>query len=220
MRWLKYIKPILLVIPVSCINFAFEAIQLLEDDIGGFSAISFGNKSEPIAKVPCRAAPGTAQWPTETEWEQLNTSLAGRLLHPSPLAAVCYDGPYKNVEKCNFLLRNASTSRIYIDDPLTVLTNWPQGDTCHATAAPQESSCSQGGFPAYVVNVTTVKQIQVAVNFARNLNLRLNIKLEFKQFPEANVGVLTLNQKFRPRLAWPINWIWLPQHLDSLAQRF
>jgi hypothetical protein len=34
--------------------------------------------------------------------------------------------------------------------------------------------CTQGGWSVYVVNATTVKQI--AVNFARNKNLRLVIK--------------------------------------------
>lgn len=37
-------------------------------------------------------------------------------------------------------------------------------------------SCNITAFPAYVVNVTTVKQIQLAVNFARNNNIRLTIK--------------------------------------------
>ena len=38
------------------------------------------------------------------------------------------------------------------------------------------SSCLQGGYPTYVVNVSTVAQIQLAVNFARNANLRLVVK--------------------------------------------
>jgi FAD/FMN-containing dehydrogenase len=32
------------------------------------------------------------------------------------------------------------------------------------------------GFPEYVVNVSTAAQVQLAVNFARNLNIRLVIK--------------------------------------------
>lgn len=38
------------------------------------------------------------------------------------------------------------------------------------------ASCDMGAFPTYVVNVSTVSQIQLAVNFARNANLRLVIK--------------------------------------------
>jgi FAD/FMN-containing dehydrogenase len=38
------------------------------------------------------------------------------------------------------------------------------------------STCSMGGYPTYVVNASNVAQIQLAVNFARNLNLRLVVK--------------------------------------------
>lgn len=54
-------------------------------------------------------------------------------------------------------------------------TEWPQGDTC-LPGLEVEGSCTQGRFPTYVVNVTTVKQVQVAVNFARNAEVRLVIK--------------------------------------------
>lgn len=38
------------------------------------------------------------------------------------------------------------------------------------------SVCTMGAYPTYVVNVSTVAQIQLAVNFARNANLRLVVK--------------------------------------------
>jgi len=51
------------------------------------------------------------------------------------------------------------------------------GDTCvphygNTTGA----ACTQGGFPNYAVNVSTVAQVQLAVNFARNTGLRLVVK--------------------------------------------
>ncbi|KAI0105249.1 FAD binding domain-containing protein [Nemania sp. FL0031] len=164
---------------VRSINFPFEETVLNENDIGNFSGIAFGNKSaaSPVYDGPeCKVYPGTAAWPLETEWARLNSTLNGALLKPVPAAAACYSGPYQNANQCNFLLRNASSSRFYINDPLTVLTMWPEGDTCYASASTSGLSCTQGGFPSYVVNVTTVKQIQAAVNFARNKNLRLVVK--------------------------------------------
>jgi hypothetical protein len=38
------------------------------------------------------------------------------------------------------------------------------------------STCTHGAFPIYAVNVSNVAQVQLAVNFARNANLRLVIK--------------------------------------------
>lgn len=44
------------------------------------------------------------------------------------------------------------------------------------TDDPSSGNCTQGGFPIYAVNVSSVSHIQLAINFARNANLRLVIK--------------------------------------------
>jgi hypothetical protein len=108
-------------------------------------------------------------------WAQLNASLGGALLHPEIPAAACYPGPQKDTDKCNYLLSKASSSRFYLDDPLTVLTEWPEGDTCPTVAKPT-GNCTRGGFPVMVVIVSDVKQVQATVNFARNQNIRLVMK--------------------------------------------
>jgi FAD/FMN-containing dehydrogenase len=69
---------------------------------------------------------------------------------------------------------NASSSE---SDPTSVM--WPifQGRTCmpkNNTAA--SDTCTLGGYPVYAVNISTVAQLQLTVNFARSLNIRLVIK--------------------------------------------
>lgn len=123
----------------------------------------------------CKAFPGNEDWPTFREWSQLNKSINGALLKPVPAASACYDGQDYNSTQCHFLLTGASETRFYSDDPLTVLTQWPQGNTCLASSDPK-GNCTRGGFPVYVANVTTVEAIQAAVNFARRNNVRLVIK--------------------------------------------
>lgn len=52
-----------------------------------------------------------------------------------------------------------------------------QGKTCLPSLNTSRSSdCTLGGSPAFVVNVSRVEQIQLAVNFARTTNIRLVIK--------------------------------------------
>lgn len=63
------------------------------------------------------------------------------------------------------------------NDPASIF--WPifQGRTCMPNnATSPSSSCTIGGYPSYAVNVSTVAQLQLAVNFARNTNIRLVIK--------------------------------------------
>ncbi|KAI2464048.1 FAD-binding domain-containing protein [Annulohypoxylon bovei var. microspora] len=181
MRTLLALNLFALSVGVKCANFAFEEDQLTEADFGDFSAIAFGNASVVDSldydEPDCREYPGSDNWPLEEEWSRLNGSLGGALIKGVPPAAVCYDGPYKDADACTFLVRNSSMNRFYIDNPVTVLSEWGEGDTCHATLQPQSGeNCTQGAFPAFVINATTVRQIQIGVNFARNRNLRLVIK--------------------------------------------
>jgi len=54
-------------------------------------------------------------------------------------------------------------------------------------------NCTVGGFPEYSVNVSTVAQIQLAVNIARELNLRLVIKNTGHDFGAKSTGKGGLN---------------------------
>ena len=84
--------------------------------------------------------------------------------------------PDYDAKQRNFLLSGGTReTRFYINDPVTVLTQWPQGKTCSLSLKPV-GNCTQGGFPVYVLNATTVKHIRAAVNFARNEGVRLVIK--------------------------------------------
>lgn len=49
-------------------------------------------------------------------------------------------------------------------------------------------SCVVGGYPSYVVNATNVAQVQLAVNIARELGLRLVIKNTGHDFGAKSVG--------------------------------
>lgn len=63
------------------------------------------------------------------------------------------------------------------NDPTSIM--WPiyQGKTCMARNNTTSSDrCSLGAYPEYAVNVSSVAQIQLTVNFIRNLNIRLVIK--------------------------------------------
>lgn len=90
---------------------------------------------------------------------------------------------------------------------------WPifQGKTCMARNDTTEASqCTLGSFPEYVVNVTSAAQVQLAVNFARNLNIRLVIKntgheyvvLEFSAHSHSPFPVILANQLVQAHLAY------------------
>ncbi|KAK4222797.1 hypothetical protein QBC38DRAFT_489055 [Podospora fimiseda] len=129
----------------------------------------------------CKISPQDPAWPKTQEWQQLNNTLNGRLLQPTPAPSVCYPShPNYNPASCAFLTSGAiKFSRFWLDDPLSVLYPWTEGNTClpiTVNSTNEERTCTQGGFPVYVVNATEPEHIQAAVNFARTKNIRLIIK--------------------------------------------
>ena len=74
-----------------------------------------------------------------------------------------------------------------VDDPASASFPLFEGGTCTIGQAPA-GNCTVGGYPTYVVNVTTVAQIQLAVNFARNANLRLVIKNKGHDYNAKSTG--------------------------------
>lgn len=157
--------------------FPYEKTVLTSSSIRSFPSLSFGDASKPVRSKPkCRAFPGTSDWPSATEWSKFGNFLNGSLLRPEPAQAVCYPGPLQNQTRCQWLVTQAGQTHFWLDEPLTTLTEWPQGSTC-VLSANATGECERGGWPEYVVNVTSVRDVQAAVNFARNMNLRVVIKL-------------------------------------------
>ncbi|KAI0892379.1 FAD-binding domain-containing protein [Annulohypoxylon nitens] len=171
-----------------------DSIRLSQDDIGDFSAIDFGDETTAsrYQVADCKVFPGDEAWPSLEEWALLNRTLGGALLKPKPVAAACYQGSDFNQAECAFLLNNVSSSHYWLDDPLVALTQWSQGTTCPLLSDPQ-GNCTRGGFPEYVMNATTVKHIQAAVNFARNKNIRLIVKNTGHDFGGRSIGAGSLS---------------------------
>ncbi|KAH9870938.1 hypothetical protein J1614_006510, partial [Plenodomus biglobosus] len=179
-----------LLMKTACgLNFDWERNQLTDSEAGRNPAIRFGSLASPAAadQEECRAVPGDASWPSDAAWASLYATLDGTLLKPRPLASVCYYGADYNATKCGQLRSNWKGMNLHTDDPTSVMSQWASGNSCTPTSYPN-STCTQGGFPVYVVRATTIKHIQIAVNFARNNNIRLVIKNTGHDFNGKSIG--------------------------------
>jgi FAD/FMN-containing dehydrogenase len=78
------------------------------------------------------------------------------------------------------------------DDPTSIMSQWASGYSCTPTSQPN-STCTQGGWPVYVVRATNVRHIQLAVNFARNKNIRLVVKNSGHDFNGKSIGGYALS---------------------------
>ncbi|KAI4694177.1 uncharacterized protein J4E84_002759 [Alternaria hordeiaustralica] len=174
------------------INFDWEREQLTDDDAARNGAVRFGSAAQAAAPTNCKIIPGDAEWPSEDVWDSFNDTLGGVLLKPRPLASVCYTGEGYNAARCEQYKSNWAGMNLHTDDPTSIMSQWASGNTCTPTSQPN-SNCSQGGWPEYVVRATTLRHIQLAVNFARNQDIRLVIKNSGHDFNGKSIGGYSLS---------------------------
>lgn len=160
-----------------------DVAQQLGLDVNSISqAFGFpGNTSTLEKGLPanCKTYAGDSSWPSNLLWDAFSLLLNGNLLEVPPMASTCYQnwGNY-DADDCSYLTNNwHNDSSIHSDHPTSIMSPFYEGSTCMPPdQGSQTTNCTLGGYPYYVVNATNVAQIQLAVNAARNLNLRLVIK--------------------------------------------
>ncbi|CCC13801.1 unnamed protein product [Sordaria macrospora k-hell] len=169
-----------------------EAFVLTDDVIANLTDLNLSNitlfafpeengtsevqKRTLFAGSGCKTAPGDFLWPNRLTWKVFDLLTGGALIETVPIGAVCYpnSGVY-NAAKCQNILANWTSSDLHSSDPTSIMSPMFQGETCMPQNG-NSSTCTVGGFPVYAVKATNVAQIQLAINFARNLNLRLVVK--------------------------------------------
>jgi hypothetical protein len=131
-------------------------------------------------------APDMPCWPSESEWTSLNETVSGRLIKTVPVASVCYPSePAYNPETCQSVRSNWTTWPFHSADPASVgdpsLDNacspiYVNGTSVSGNPNAGKQGCSLGAYPPYVVNATCAEDVQASVRFAKEWNLRMNIK--------------------------------------------
>jgi len=133
----------------------------------------------------CRCIYGDPCWPTDAEFSSFSTLLSQPLLHPLPTAFACYPSlssstPAGNCSEVQALY----TDRILrSDNPGSMQSAnfesylYPNGtiDACYVNVT-LNIPCNQGSIPPIGVDIRKAEDVQVAVKFANEKNLRLVIK--------------------------------------------
>jgi hypothetical protein len=113
----------------------------------------------------CRTIPTDAKWPSLDAWQKLNASIDGRLLRPTPLGAYCHpDQPVYNADKCKQVQAAWSDEFIHTGDPVSVIWNNWNNDTC---LPDPKAPCSGDGYPYYVVNATNANHVKAGIDFGK-----------------------------------------------------
>ncbi|KAK4223601.1 FAD binding domain-containing protein [Podospora fimiseda] len=150
----------------------------------------------------CKTYPGDLLWPGKPIWDLFDLLLGkGSLIKTIPEASICYPewGPRHSPSQCEELTKSWNNSTLRIEDPTSIRSILFQGMTCMPPdytpffLGRKQVNCSVGGLPEYTVNVTNVMQIQLAINLASNLNIRLVIKNTGHDFGGKSTGKGAIN---------------------------
>ncbi|RYP48227.1 hypothetical protein DL768_005834 [Monosporascus sp. mg162] len=166
-------------------NYNLSDVQLFdfENADGAVERRTFGRRS-------CKTYPGDSLYPHRLIWGLFDILLGGALMEGTPPASACYsDWPQYNKAKCDDITAKWTTPQYQMSEPLGYDYPIFEGVSCLPPPLTRTgASCAQGGLPSYVVKATNVAQIQLAVNFARNLNLRLVVKNKGHDFNAKSAG--------------------------------
>ncbi|BCS27711.1 uncharacterized protein APUU_60759S [Aspergillus puulaauensis] len=129
--------------------------------------------------ISCRCTPDLPCWPTDGDWEALNSTIDGNLLALKPLAYPCHSSHF-NAAECTYIQSNAHNSSYRALQPGAMqYENWgssPERDEQCYAASPQSVPCGQGRIPLFSAAVRTARDIQAAVKFAARHNVKLVIR--------------------------------------------
>ncbi|KAI2633208.1 FAD-binding domain-containing protein [Hypomontagnella submonticulosa] len=146
---------------------------------------------------PCKTFPGEfVVFPGDITNRVFNLLLGGSLIKTKPLASPCYsDYGNQNAAKCaEITSRWSDDSYIHTNDPTSINAVLFEGTSCVPhTVNPYALNCTIGAYPTMSVNVTTTSQIQLAINLARNLNLRLVVKNTGHDYSAKSTGAGSLS---------------------------
>jgi hypothetical protein len=132
----------------------------------------------------CRCLSTESCWPSQAEFDMLARQVSQPLVVPIPPASVCYPSSYSYSEEACAFARSSWYDGYWRANQsgATQHHNFqsyiaPNGsiEACFLNAS-ITSTCSQGSIPAIGVDARSAKDIQAAVKFATNHNLRLVIK--------------------------------------------
>ncbi|KAK0620677.1 hypothetical protein B0T14DRAFT_236015 [Immersiella caudata] len=209
--------------------------NLTAQKVAGVSFFMFNTK--PAANFECKVFPGDLDWPSKAIWSIFNLLTGNALIETVPIGAVCYQNSgFYSASACTDLLAGWTKSNTHVRDPTSVMSPMYQGETCHPARASPNSTCTLGGFPSYVVNVTNIAQVQLAVNFARVAKLRLVVKNTGHDFLGKSLGAGALSiwthhlneVQFLPKISTP-SWTGAAfrigagvegRHLFAAAERY
>ncbi|PBK59577.1 FAD-binding domain-containing protein [Armillaria solidipes] len=120
----------------------------------------------------CRTVPGDPSFPSDEEWNTLNSSISGRLAKAVPSAQFC-----DTHGDCTDAEWTSASFRADIPGAMNFV-NWEQDfeSIPPSICLRNSTNCGQGNVPLFAILAESVEDVQIGVAFSSTHNLRLAVK--------------------------------------------
>ncbi|EUC29960.1 hypothetical protein COCCADRAFT_7910 [Bipolaris zeicola 26-R-13] len=122
----------------------------------------------------CKTFPGDKNWPAQSDWTAFNRTVGGRLVATVPLGSPCHGSAFDSA-KCESLKSQWQTEKIHYESSSSVMAPFFANQSCDPFQ-PRDRPCELGNYVRYAVNASGPLDIQNAVNYATQKNIRLVIR--------------------------------------------
>lgn len=145
-----------------------------------FSLLASGVAATPLLtrqSTGCKCTAGDPCWPSQSAWDMLSANLSQPVFNVVPPGYYCHDPNY-NAGLCAYAQASYQDLLWIADQPGgSMADNWEFNATswCYINDS-QTNPCGQGRVPSVGVNATTVQDVQAALAFAVQYNLKVHVK--------------------------------------------
>lgn len=133
-----------------------------------------------LGRAPrCKCTANNSCWPSQRAFSSLARRLSNPLINVTPISQPCF-APTFNEDQCEVVHDRFNDGIWRTDQPGAMMSaNWEAADgmttSCHFNNS-ATGTCQQGRVPVIGVNATTVRDVQEAVKFAAENNLKVVVK--------------------------------------------
>ncbi|KAK5737377.1 hypothetical protein LTR17_006796 [Elasticomyces elasticus] len=132
------------------------------------------------AKRVCKITPSDPTWPSDYDWQTLNSSINGRLSKTIPAASPCWPGnPFGSQVSCDSVGTNWTSGIFHAARPESIDYPVWANNSCLPPGTPgyeRGQGCELGGLPEYIVNATQEGHVATASKWASGRNIRVSVK--------------------------------------------
>ncbi|KAH7393290.1 hypothetical protein BKA64DRAFT_625385 [Cadophora sp. MPI-SDFR-AT-0126] len=126
------------------------------------------------SSATCLCMPGDPCWPSSSTWNQLNSTVSGRLVATFPLGSPCHD-PLYNETACAALQSGWTDPQLHMESSSSVMAPFFANRSCDPFT-PVSRPCLLGNYISYAVNVSCPGDVIAAVKFAKQNSIRLVVR--------------------------------------------